>query len=124
MAMFDIEELKASKEKRPEKQVREESIRVLEALGGEDIVVVLDERGKDMNTIEFSEYLSDAKDRGLSITFVLGGAYGFDDTVRNRADLTLKLGAMTLPHELCRVVFLEALYRALDCGKGGNYHHS
>ena len=122
--MFDVEELKASKENRPQRQIRDESVRLLESFGGEDVLVVLDERGKDKTTEEFSSFLSEQKDLGLSVTFVIGGAYGFDDLVRERADLVLRLGAMTLPHELSRLVFLEALYRSLDLARGGKYHHS
>ncbi len=123
LTFFDVEEFPASKQNRPEKQVREESDRLLEAFGGEDVLVVLDERGKDMTTEEFSTFLSDQKDHGLSVTFVIGGAYGFDDRVRERAHHVLRLSAMTLPHELCRLLFLESLYRALDLAKGGKYHH-
>jgi 23S rRNA (pseudouridine1915-N3)-methyltransferase len=122
-AMLDIEEFKASKENRPERQVRDESIRLLEAFGGEDTLVVLDERGKDMTTEEFSRFLADQRDRGLSVSFVIGGAFGVDDIVRNRADHVLRLSALTLPHELARLYFLEALYRALDLARGGKYHH-
>lgn len=123
LAFFDIEELPASRENRPEKQVREESDRLLKAFGGEDVLVILDETGKEVDTVEFSKFLGEKRDHGLSITFVIGGAYGLDDRVRERADLVLSLSKMTLPHELCRLVFLEALYRALDVLRGGKYHH-
>ena len=123
MAMFDIEELKASKEKRPEKQIREESDRILSVVGGEDILVILDERGEDWDTEKYSEFLKGERDHGKSVTFVIGGAYGFNDAVRERADFLFSLGKKTLPHELCRLVFLEGLYRVLDCGRGGKYHH-
>ena len=123
LAMFDVEELAASKENRPERQVKEESDRLLKAFGGEDVLIALDERGKDMATDDFAKFLVEKRDIGLSVTFVIGGAYGFDERVRERADLLLKLSSMTLPHELCRLVFFEALYRALDRGRGGKYHH-
>ncbi len=123
LSMFDVEELPASKENRPERQVRDESDRLLKSFGGEDALVVLDERGKDMTTDAFAEFLVEKRDLGLSVTFVIGGAYGFDERVREKADLILKLSSMTMPHELCRLVFFEALYRALDRGRGGKYHH-
>ncbi len=123
LAMFDIEELPASKEKRPEKQVRQESIKLLDAFGGEDVLVVLDERGKDMTTKEFAEFLSEHRDRGESMSFVIGGAYGVDDVVRDRSDHVIRLSALTFPHELSRLIFLEVLYRALDLLRGGKYHH-
>jgi 23S rRNA (pseudouridine1915-N3)-methyltransferase len=123
LAFFDIEELPASRENRPERQSREESDRMLKAFGGEDVRVVLDERGREMDTIAFSKFLGEKRDHGLSITFAIGGAYGFDDRVRGEADLVLSLSKMTLPHELCRLIFLEALYRGLDVLRGGKYHH-
>ena len=121
--MFDIDELKASKENRPQRQIRDESDRLLNAFGGEDVLVILDECGKDMMTEQFSDFLTEQKDRGLSVTFVIGGAYGFDDRVREAGTCVLRLSAMTLPHELCRLIFLEQLYRALDLARGGQYHH-
>lgn len=121
--MFDVEELPASKENRPERQVREESDRLLKSFGGEDVLVLLDEHGKDLTTDAFAEFLVEHKDFGRSVTFVIGGAYGFDERVREKADLLLRLSSMTLPHELCRLIFFEALYRALDRGRGGKYHH-
>lgn len=121
--MFDIDELKASKENRSQRQIRDESDLLLSSFGGEDVLVILDERGKDMTTQEFSDFLTEQKDRGLSITFVIGGAYGFDDRVRESGTRILRLSAMTLPHEICRLIFLEQLYRALDLAKGGKYHH-
>jgi len=123
LAMLDVEEFPASKERWPERQVREESDRLLNAFGGEDILVILDECGKDMSTKEFSEFLQDKKDHGLSVTFVVGGAYGMNDQVRESADMVLRLSKMTLPHEMCRLIFLESLYRALDLARGGKYHH-
>ena len=123
LTFFDIEELPASKENRPERQMREESERLLKAFGGEDVLVVLDQRGKEMTTEQFSEFLGEKRDHGLSITFAIGGAYGLDDRVRQRAHVVLRLSVMTLPHELCRLIFLEALYRSLDVLRGGKYHH-
>lgn len=124
LAFLDIEEFPASKENRPERQIREESDRLLEAFGGEDLLVTLDERGKEMTTEQFAEFLSEKRDHGLSISFVIGGAYGLDDRVRERAHVLLKLSSMTFPHELCRLLFLEQLYRALNLGNGGKYHHA
>jgi 23S rRNA (pseudouridine1915-N3)-methyltransferase len=83
----------------------------------------LDERGKQMTSIEFAEDLGRLKDRGEPVTFLLGGAYGLSDEARSAAHRTLSLSRMTLPHELCRIVFLEQLYRAIQINKGSGYHH-
>jgi 23S rRNA (pseudouridine1915-N3)-methyltransferase len=121
---FEIVELPASKARESERQREEESERIIQALEKrEGIVWVLDERGKEMTSESFSKELQMVKDRGDAVTFVLGGAYGLNDAVRKRANRLLRLSAMTLPHELCRVVFLEQLYRAMEIQKGSGYHH-
>ncbi len=123
-AQFEVIELPASKQKDPLKQQQEECDRILEKLEKIDGVIwVLDETGKGMTSPKLSEELSKLADRGDSITFVLGGAYGLNDQVRKRAHQLLKLSDMTFPHELCRIVFLEQLYRALQIKKGSGYHH-
>jgi 23S rRNA (pseudouridine1915-N3)-methyltransferase len=60
---------------------------------------------------------------GRSLTFVLGGAYGFSPELKKKLAQRLRLSDMTLPHELCRLMFLEQLYRGLDILKGGAYQH-
>ncbi|MBM3231591.1 23S rRNA (pseudouridine(1915)-N(3))-methyltransferase RlmH [Candidatus Peregrinibacteria bacterium] len=117
-------EVPASKQKDPVKQQAEESVALLKKLektAGE--VWVLDERGKAMTSQVFSDALGVAADHGTSVTFVIGGAYGLTDAVREHADRIVRLSEMTLPHELCRLVFLEQLYRALQIRKGTGYHH-
>lgn len=86
-------------------------------------VIVLDHRGKTMTSEAFAQWISKKRDDGESLTFVIGGAYGLSDAVRSDADLLLSLGTMTLPHELCQLVFLEQLYRAHEIGRGSGYHH-
>src|SRR3989344_237998 len=103
-------ELPASKEKDSDRQRADESARLFAAAqnfyGG---LLVLDELGKD-------------RDNERSLTFILGGAYGLTDAVRSAGKL-LRLSDMTLPHELCRVLFLEQLYRANEIIRGSGYHH-
>lgn len=121
---LEIVELPAGKAREADRQQEEESERIITALEKRSgIVWVLDERGKEMTSQVFAKELQVAKDRGDEVTFVLGGAYGLNDAVRKKANRLLRLSAMTLPHELCRVVFLEQLYRAGEIGKGSGYHH-
>ena len=87
------------------------------------VIVALDEKGKEMTSPEFAMWIGKQRDAGSPVTFVLGGAYGLDDRIRSRATLTLALGRMTLPHELCSLVFLEQLYRAHAILAGSGYHH-
>ncbi len=121
---FGIAEIAASKEKDPIRQREDESQRLLAAaqkIGGE--IWVLDETGETKMTQEFAEVIGTARDRGTHLVFLLGGAYGLNDEAKS-AGKKLRLSSMTLPHELCRVVFLEQLYRATEILKGSGYHHA
>ncbi len=123
-AKMDVVELPASKEKDPDKQRVDESERLIEAankLGG--ALFVLDETGKGMTSQQMSILVGAARDQGTHLVFLLGGAYGLVDDVK-RAGKGIRLSDMTLPHELCRVVFLEQLYRATEILKGSGYHHA
>jgi len=124
VAKFDVVELPPSKEKDPEKQKRDESARLIDSannLGG--ALFVLDETGKGMTSDQFAQLVGMAKDQGTHLVFMLGGAYGLVDDVKH-AGKRIRLSDMTLPHELCRVVFLEQFYRATEILKGSGYHHA
>ncbi|MCK5019906.1 MAG: 23S rRNA (pseudouridine(1915)-N(3))-methyltransferase RlmH [Candidatus Peribacteraceae bacterium] len=121
---FKVVELPASKQKDPSKQKEEESKSILDRLEKtEGTIFVLDEIGKELESEEFSKVISNNKDKGDSIIFVIGGAYGLNNEVREFGDRVISLSKMTLPHELCRVLFLEQLYRAMEILKGSGYHH-
>jgi len=108
----------------PAYQQRTESDRILAALKQGERVVVLDERGRTMTSPQFAGQLGSWRDQGVrQVVFVIGGAYGLTEEVRQRADLVLALSAMTFPHQLVRVLFAEQLYRAFSIMQGGPYHH-
>ncbi len=119
-----MKELTASKHRDPQKQMEEESEKILDALAKEEGEVwVLDERGKSFTSPDFAQkVVGPSTDKGETLVFVLGGAYGLADSVREGRKL-LRLSDMVLPHELARVVFLEQLYRAHEIEKGTGYHH-
>lgn len=104
-----------------EKEERRKILDALEKTNG--VIVALDEKGKEFTSGEFASWISKQRDNGQPITFVLGGAYGLDDRIRSKATLVLSLSRMTLPHELCKLVFLEQLYRAQTILAGSGYHH-
>jgi 23S rRNA (pseudouridine1915-N3)-methyltransferase len=119
-----VREIPASRSKDPAKQMEEESQRLLSALEkGRGTVWVLDERGKELSSRGLSEQLGALRDRGEVLTLVIGGAYGLNDAVRSRSDRLLALSLMTLPHELCRLLLLEQLFRSETLLKGTGYHH-
>lgn len=100
-------------------------LKSIEKLGGRTrpVLVILDQRGRQFTSEEFSQFLNDQQDRGTQqLVFAVGPADGFTAAARHAADLTLSFGKMTLAHELARVVLLEQLYRAFTILKGHPYH--
>jgi 23S rRNA (pseudouridine1915-N3)-methyltransferase len=84
---------------------------------------VLDERGQMLDSLKFARWLERLTiDSPHGIHFVVGGDLGLDDSVRNRADKVLSLSAMTLPHQVARVVLLEQIYRACTLIRNIRYH--
>jgi 23S rRNA (pseudouridine1915-N3)-methyltransferase len=100
-------------------EVREDE-RVERRIGERDFVVLLHSEGEALDSVAFSRWLEDRRQDGRDLTFVIGGPYGLE---LDRADLTLSLGPMTLPHQLARVVLLEQLYRAHKILANEPYHY-
>lgn len=120
---FDVIELPASREVDAKRQVEDESRRLVKFVQGYDADIwILDEHGKGLKSPSFAKEVAACRDGGRSMAFVLGGSYGLNDDVRALGRM-FKLSDMVLPHELCRVVFLEQLYRATEITKGSGYHH-
>lgn len=101
----------------------EESERLLAKLKPEDFVVLLDERGKNLDSPGLSAALRRAMDSGRSVTVIIGGAYGVDASVHSRADLVWSLSKLVFPHQLVRLILAEQVYRAQEIANGGSYHH-
>jgi len=106
-----------------EQKIREGK-RVIQSISNDDYIILLDEKGKEFKTIEFSEWMEKIfmlpKKR---IVFVIGGPWGFSDEIYGRADFRMSLSRMTFPHQLVRLLFLEQLYRIFTIIKGEPYHH-
>lgn len=108
----------------PEAALAAESEAILKKVAPGDALILLDEGGREPNTAEFAEIMRGGLEKGGgSLTFLLGGAYGVDGRIKARADDTLRLSRLTLPHQLARVVLLEQLYRAATLLAGHAYHH-
>jgi 23S rRNA (pseudouridine1915-N3)-methyltransferase len=103
--------------------IRAQSARLLQAIPSGPYTVVLDERGRPMDSLKFAKWLERLTvHQPHGVTFVLGGDVGVDDCVRERADLVLSLSCMTLPHQLARVILLEQIYRACTLMRNIPYH--
>ena len=106
-------------------QIKEkEGSLILAAVKDSDEMILLDERGKEMSSVELAAALEKKLSAGgRGIVFVIGGAYGFSGTVYARANAKISLSKMTFSHQMVRVIFAEQLYRAFTRIKGEPYHH-
>ena len=102
---------------------RSESARLLAAIPPRGFNVVLDERGQPIDSLKFAKWLERLTiDQPHGVNFVMGGDAGLDDAVKQRAQKLLSLSAMTLPHQLARVLLLEQIYRACTLMRNIPYH--
>ncbi len=122
--VITIPELKNTKNMPVQEQLVKEATKIIQSVSDDDYVVLLDERGKEYLTIEFSSFLEKAfllpKKR---IIFIIGGPWGFSEAVYARADQKISLSKMTFSHQMVRLLFLEQLYRVFTIIKGEPYHH-
>ncbi len=103
---------------------QEESKLILAKLDPDDFLVLLDERGKQFTSVEFSKWME--KHLGQSrrrMVFLIGGAFGFSPEVYARANAEISLSSMTFSHQMVRLFFLEQLYRAMSILRGERYHN-
>ena len=103
---------------------QEESERILSRLSDNEFVVLLDERGKLFDSPALSSTLLKPLERSQTVTILIGGAYGVDDSVHSRAALVWSLSPLVFPHQLVRLILAEQLYRAQEIAAGNPYHHS
>lgn len=97
---------------------------ILKNIKGGDDVILLDERGESYTSVAWAQFLERrAAHSSRDLVFVIGGSYGFSESVYKRAGSMLSLSKMTFSHQLVRVIFLEQLYRAFTIIKGEPYHH-
>ena len=97
---------------------------ILSSVSPQDYIILLDENGRQYNSVEFSEILQRIMASGVKrIVFVIGGPYGFSKDVYKRANSLISLSKMTFNHEMIRLFFIEQLYRGMTILRGEPYHH-
>lgn len=119
-----IAELKNTKSLSIEQQKEKEGELINKVLQPGDVVVLLDEGGREFRSVDFASWI----EKKLStvnkrLVFVIGGPYGFSDKVYQTASEKISLSKMTFSHQMVRIIFVEQLYRALNILQGGPYHH-
>lgn len=121
---IEIPELKNTSSLSKEQIREKEAELILKYVKNTDKVVLLDERGKNFTSIEWSKELEKEIVSGTrSLIFIVGGAYGFSKTIYERANGKLSLSSMTFSHQIIRLFFIEQLYRAFTIMKGEPYHN-
>ncbi len=97
---------------------------ILKQIKPTDFVVLLDEKGKEFSSVKFAEWLQQMINKNpRAIVFVIGGAYGFENILRERANATITLSRLTFTHEMARLIFAEQFYRAMTILRNESYHH-
>ena len=97
---------------------------VLQALQKDDYLIALDEYGKQLSSDQLAKFLQERANESVkNIVFLIGGAYGLDESLLRRADFRWSLSSLTFPHQLVRLILAEQVYRACTILKNEKYHH-
>jgi len=123
---FEYREIIPSKNKKSNvsKNIEAERDEILKLLKQNDVLILLDETGKEFNSVGFSVFLQKKfNETNGSLIFLSGGAYGFHEDIYKRSTDSVSLSKMTFTHQMVRLIFIEQLYRAVTILKGEKYHH-
>jgi 23S rRNA (pseudouridine1915-N3)-methyltransferase len=119
-----IPDIKNTKNLSEKQQKEKEGEAILNKLNPTDLLILLDENGKQKTSVEFSEYLQKKMNSGLKqLVFVIGGPYGFSDAVYQKSQGKISLSKMTFSHQMVRLFMVEQLYRAFTILRNEPYHH-
>ncbi|MCL4164904.1 UNVERIFIED_CONTAM: hypothetical protein GTU68_035823 [Idotea baltica] len=119
-----IPDIKNSKNLSEKQQKQKEGELILNKLKTTDTLILLDENGKQHDSLAFSSYLQKHMNSGIKqLVFVIGGPYGFSDDIYKKANGKLSLSKMTFSHQMIRLFFIEQLYRGFTILRNEPYHH-
>ncbi|SFU39392.1 23S rRNA (pseudouridine1915-N3)-methyltransferase [Pustulibacterium marinum] len=119
-----IPDIKNSKNLSEAQQKEKEGELILKKLQPTDVLVLLDEGGKSFSSIKFSEYIQKKMNAGTKqLVLVIGGPYGFSETIYQKSQGKISLSAMTFSHQMVRLFLVEQLYRAFTILRNEPYHH-
>lgn len=122
---IDLREIKRSKNTSVELLKKKEAELISSNINDTDYVVLLDEKGMELSSVQFSDWIDKKINFGhRSLVFLIGGAYGFDEKIYNRSQEKISFSRFTFSHQMIRLFFLEQLYRANTILKGEKYHHT
>ena len=119
-----IPDVKKAKNLSEDLQKQKEGELILSKLSPTDSLILLDENGKQFNSVEFANYLQKHMNSGIKqVVFVIGGPYGFSQEVYGKAQGKLSLSKMTFSHQMVRLFIIEQLYRGFTILRNEPYHH-
>jgi len=122
---MEVVEIRESRAQEVGKRMVEESIALANIIPDKAVVLILDERGESLDSVEVTNRLKRWRDAGRpAAVFVIGGADGLGAHLRDRADLRLAFGTATWPHQLVRIMLLEQIYRSATLLAGHPYHRA
>lgn len=107
----------------PKGSVEVESLMIQKVIPKEAFVVVLDEKGKELSSMDFSKFIGERKDNGDRIAFIIGGPHGLSENLKKSADLLMSMSKMTFTHQMVRLFLLEQVYRGFCILQGKTYHY-
>ncbi|RZL48933.1 MAG: 23S rRNA (pseudouridine(1915)-N(3))-methyltransferase RlmH [Pedobacter sp.] len=120
-----IPDIKNTKNLSEAQQKNKEAEFISKQINPTDVVVLLDEKGKKHSSVSFSEYLNKQMIGSVqNLVFIIGGPYGFNETIYKRSNTSISLSDMTFSHQMVRLFFVEQLYRAFTILKNEPYHHA
>jgi len=119
-----IPDIKNSKNLSEVQQKQKEGELILKKISTTDTLILLDENGKQFDSVDFSSYLQKHMNSGIKqLVFVIGGPYGFSEDVYKKSNGKLSLSKMTFSHQMIRLFFIEQLYRGFTILRNEPYHH-
>ena len=115
---------KAVRQRSFNEQKAEEAKLIFNHVSSDDFLILLDDKGKEYTSPEFSKFIAQKQNASTKrIIFLIGGPFGFDSKIYERANFKLSFSKMTFSHQMIRLFFVEQLYRAFTILKGEKYHH-
>ena len=117
-----LEILEISDESNESIAMKKEGEKILSKIKDNDYVVTLEIEGNSLTSLDFAKKIDNNFNSNKNLTFVIGGSYGLDESVKSRSDYKLSFSKFTFPHQLFRVILLEQIYRAYKINNNENYH--
>ena len=102
--------------------LKKEKDKIIKYIDGKSYVILLDREGKDFSSVELANKIDSILIHHSNITFIIGGSYGVDDEIKEKADLAITFSKLTFPHQLFRVILLEQIYRSFKILNNESYH--